>query len=417
MKKVLLIVGLILVSLVILSNLQKAGILGEKSEPGDSTGLDSTGLNEEPAEIQEPLPKGILLKSIPEEADLIFSSSRFILDDSACLDSNGKRLARPMINQTCNEAILSAKQQIYVMDVDHKDCKKQNCPVWRVTNLDCYITGGSVNKDKNKVLINAACADTTRDGKVSMHDEKDLYVVDLPTGEMMNLSAKVGGILSENNHSFSPVEDTILVSARKQGTAEIRLFTMKPDGTGLTQLTNNSEFSDFDAAWSADGTKIVFVRLPQQELPRTIPTQIWMMNADGSGLKKLTDGGENPGGKPNITEFTIGTDTDPDFSPDGKKVVFDRLVKEGNKDIGIWYMYTLEVENPEKLTQITFEESRDLIPSWGEKGILFTRNTLEVKAIMDMRQELIWWKDRKEKVLEDKYNGLFPIGGNSAGWL
>jgi len=80
---------------------------------------------------------------------------------------------------------------------------------------------------------------------------------------------------------------------------------------------------DFDCAWSEDGTKIIFNRLPLPFL--TNPSQIWLMDSGGTNLKKITDGGPNPNNEEPHRSYPIGIDADPDLSPDNKKIVFSRL--------------------------------------------------------------------------------------------
>jgi Tol biopolymer transport system component len=78
-----------------------------------------------------------------------------------------------------------------------------------------------------------------------------------------------------------------------------QLFVMNADGSGVKQLTEQeAEYP----AWSPDGSKIVFMSsIPDYE--------IYQMNADGSGLTRLTN--------------TPGEDGWPACSPDGKKIVFE----------------------------------------------------------------------------------------------
>jgi Tol biopolymer transport system component len=79
-------------------------------------------------------------------------------------------------------------------------------------------------------------------------------------------------------------------TANPDGDEEI--FTMKPDGTSVTQLTDNTggenvfDFapSDFDPAFSADGTKIAFVST------RDRTQEIYTMDADGSNEARLVPG-------------------------------------------------------------------------------------------------------------------------------
>jgi TolB protein len=67
------------------------------------------------------------------------------------------------------------------------------------------------------------------------------------------------------------------------------VWSMNADGTGLTRLTRASghDAHDFDATLSPDGKRIAYRRERNGGYP-----EIWVMNADGSGRHRLTrDGG------------------------------------------------------------------------------------------------------------------------------
>jgi Tol biopolymer transport system component len=80
-----------------------------------------------------------------------------------------------------------------------------------------------------------------------------------------------------------------------------QVFTVRPDGTGLKQLTHVAAGHAASApSWSPDGSKIVF----------TIDNQVWVMNRDGSGKRQLTthqNGFENH---------------NPTWSPDARSIAF-----------------------------------------------------------------------------------------------
>jgi Tol biopolymer transport system component len=72
------------------------------------------------------------------------------------------------------------------------------------------------------------------------------------------------------------------------------IFVMKPDGTGLTQLTHfASHHHDGGGSYSPDGTKIVFEsdRLSSDITPTTYGTfDLFTMNADGSSVTRIVKG-------------------------------------------------------------------------------------------------------------------------------
>ena len=91
----------------------------------------------------------------------------------------------------------------------------------------------------------------------------------------------------------------VVFTSWKEGNHEI--YIMDSVGGNKERLTHNPA-NDTDPDWSPDGTKIAFA-----SAQRNGKRQIYVMNADGSHLKKLTDSRDN---------------SNPDWSPDGGKIVF-----------------------------------------------------------------------------------------------
>jgi Tol biopolymer transport system component len=86
---------------------------------------------------------------------------------------------------------------------------------------------------------------------------------------------------------WSPSGDWIVFNSQNYALVP-QIYICHPDGTGLRQLTRgtNGDVS-FDPTWSPDGTKIMFSHVHftngrgQQDL--------WVMNADGTGLSQVTN--------------------------------------------------------------------------------------------------------------------------------
>lgn len=152
-----------------------------------------------------------------------------------------------------------------------------------------------------------------------------------------------------------------VVANYQDGTGDI--FTMRRDGTSVTQLTFDPELDD-QPTWSSDGSRIAFRSF------RTLAGgNIWMMNADGSNQVNLTpdplpatiensrpawspDGtriayASNEGGTYDIWTMkhdgsnalrlsaTADLDTEPAWSPDGQSIAFRRTLTSGGSDLFI----------------------------------------------------------------------------------
>ncbi|MGC2238114.1 MAG: DUF5050 domain-containing protein [Pyrinomonadaceae bacterium] len=97
----------------------------------------------------------------------------------------------------------------------------------------------------------------------------------------------------------SAAGEKIVFTSLRDGNYEI--YTMNPDGTNQTRLTNNP-MTDEQPSFSPDGTKIVFAS------NRDVIHEIYIMNSDGTNQTRLTS--------------NDATDIQPSFSPDGSKIVF-----------------------------------------------------------------------------------------------
>lgn len=93
--------------------------------------------------------------------------------------------------------------------------------------------------------------------------------------------------------------------------------------------------------WSPDGKKIVFHSY------RDGTYHIWMINKDGSDLTQLTSG--------------ISDNREPDWSPDGKSIVFSSD-RSGNYDI-----WQIDLSSKE-LKQLTIDQANDSNPAFSNSG-------------------------------------------------
>jgi dipeptidyl aminopeptidase/acylaminoacyl peptidase len=90
-----------------------------------------------------------------------------------------------------------------------------------------------------------------------------------------------------------------------------------------TQVTSGDNWKDTDPQWSPDGRRLAFVSdRSGHEFDESYDTDIWVINADGSGLTKISD---------HKTE-----DASPRWSPDGQSIAFLTTIRDtANKQIWI----------------------------------------------------------------------------------
>ena len=139
------------------------------------------------------------------------------------------------------------------------------------------------------------------------------------------------------------------------GSGNFEIYVMNSDGTAVTNLTNNLA-EDSYPAWSPDGSKIAFSS--RREISNGA---IYVMAADGSDVKRITDGG-------------YGGDGRPAWSPDGTKIVFHRVVScdyySCERDL-----FVVNAADGSGLTHLTSGAEDEGDPAWSPDGAWIAFNT------------------------------------------
>jgi plastocyanin len=120
------------------------------------------------------------------------------------------------------------------------------------------------------------------------------------------------------------------------------IWVVNADGSGLTNLTNTPDAAENAPAWSPDGTKIAFVR----------DSDIWVMNADGSNQVDLTN-------QPEV-EFN------PDWSADGSQIAYVRLTV-GEFITSQFDIFTMNADGSNQVN-ITNSDTDELDPAFSPAG-------------------------------------------------
>jgi Tol biopolymer transport system component len=206
-------------------------------------------------------------------------------------------------------------------------------------------------------------------------------------------------------------------------TGSYEIYAVNPDGSGLTGLTAAPESDETEPSWAPDAGRIAFVSDRAGGISRA--TAIYVMNADGSGVRKLVAGGleqTSPAWSPdgasiafsrctfftesgvcsssqivivrpdgqgarNVTEPVAQesvTDSSPSWSPDGKRIVFTRTLSFGDNQI--WVVGA----DGKGLRRLLGDDSEsDHNPSWSPDGtrIVFSSDVLGTDAIFMMNAD------------------------------
>ena len=214
----------------------------------------------------------------------------------------------------------------------------------------------------------------------STADKKQLYVISADGGEAQQLTKTENDI---GSFDWAPDSRRIAFAAadpesktlkdRKEKYGEysvvhadyqmVHLWTIDlPDGTTnaapeAKRLTEGEAFSVGGVAWSPDGTRIAFSAQQDPDLISGFSNDIYVVTIADKAVKKIVS--------------TPGPDTNPKWSPDGKKIAYQTAA--GSK----YFYYTngriavapAEGGTPEVVTA-AFDEDPNLI-DWGTDGIYF----------------------------------------------
>jgi len=118
-------------------------------------------------------------------------------------------------------------------------------------------------------------------------DGGGLFVLDVTDGSLTQLVDSKDGQIAGCDLSYDGT--TVAFSWRRKGSPFYQVYTIRADGTGLTQLTRGDHFN-YDASWLPDG-RIVFLstRIAQAAYCFFTPVGIlYTMNADGSDPRRIS---------------------------------------------------------------------------------------------------------------------------------
>ncbi|MEX0692538.1 MAG: hypothetical protein WD934_11695 [Gemmatimonadales bacterium] len=170
--------------------------------------------------------------------------------------------------------------------------------------------------------------------------------------------------------TLSPDGHTIVFTSTRDG--DLDIHTMNVDGTNLRRLTHTPGY-DGGAFFSPDGSKIIYRAhhpatpeelaeyqgLLAQQLVRPSRMEIWVMDADGSNQRPVTNLG--------------GANFAPYFHPDGRRILFSSNHQDPRSRNLDLFLINLDGTN---LVQVTYDRDFDGFPMFSPDGtkLVFASN-------------------------------------------
>lgn len=142
------------------------------------------------------------------------------------------------------------------------------------------------------------------------------------------------------------------------------LFVMGTDGSEQSYLVHGSS-----ASWSRDNQHVAFdasetgLGTPIRDDPGSATTDSDIFTIS------VGDALEGVGERKNITNSPTRIDEDPDWSPDGKVIVFtSHGVNENQQNPTLAEIYVIKAHGKDEPTQLTFNNQEERAPAWSPDG-------------------------------------------------
>lgn len=165
-------------------------------------------------------------------------------------------------------------------------------------------------------LALGGCQNNSTQSDTKVIEKPDVQIVD---GRMTPEVLEAFGRVSSPTPSpdGTKIIFTLAYESIEENRSNAEIYSMEADGSGMKRLTTTPS-SESNLQWIDNGNKIAYLRKDD----KTGKSQLHVMNADGSGVKCLSSI-EN-----GIECFVI--------SPDGKKIIFGSPIKAYNKNEDIF---------------------------------------------------------------------------------
>ena len=274
---------------------------------------------------------------------------------------------------------LNGKFGIYIMDADGANptnLTRGGGPAWSPDGLQIafYVGNDLLGSDisvvdlfgnnlwsltNNRIDLNifpAWSPDGTKIAFVSNRGgNRDIYIM---TADGKNPKNLTWDLLEEDRPSWSPDGKKIVFGAyqrnHQKNRGESDIFMIDADGANRINLTQDPPAINSYPSWSPDRKKIAYSASPKPHL-WFAPFNIHVMNADGTNPIMLTKAGRW------IYESR------PNWSPDGKRIVFTRQEPDGTDDI-----YSMYADGSGLINLTQSPRVQDNSPSWRPKGLSVT---------------------------------------------
>ncbi len=298
--------------------------------------------------------------------NLIFEGERHLANVKQ-LTHDGENSAEAYLSYDASKIIFQSTRgefkcdQIFTMNIDGSDVRLVSTGKGRTTCA--YFM-----KDNEHIIFSSTHAgadscpprpDMSRGYVWGVYSSYDIYITKNDGSDLRPLTAAPG---YDAEATISPNGTKIVFTSLRDG--DLDIYSMDINGTNVQRLTTALGY-DGGPFYSPDGSKIIFrayrpedpediatyQTLLQQNLIQPSKLDIFVMNADGSDQRRVTNNGAA-----NFAPF---------FHPDGRRIIFCSNLEDPQKRNFDLYMIDMDGSGLEK---ITYHDQFDGFPMFTPDG-------------------------------------------------
>lgn len=250
--------------------------------------------------------------------------------------------------------------------------------------------------DGQRLAIRRILTDSDGNGRLGIGDTESLVVSDTARGVEGAITPRATGVTGVAAQApqrytgldWSPVADILVYSAAGEGSGDDLYRTIpRPDndGTQTRNLTFTAAVRERRPRIDPAGSVAAYERTDTGS-----KSEIWIFTTTTS-QQRVTRGGDGSG---SLGDLAVGGDSDPDYAPDGTRLVFRRLSGAGNGGLGTWDILSVRTDGTGLTTLATGPVYRSA-PDWGPRGIVFS----EIDRATNLARLVVIQADGASRVL------------------
>jgi Tol biopolymer transport system component len=280
-----------------------------------------------------------------------------------------------------------APREVYGVDADGANLTRMT--FCNTQSASCDNAEAVPSPDGLRYAARRVLKDADGDGRLTPEDGVALLILDPRQGQEGQLTLRVASSSSTlpvvlkriSGVDWAPAGDMLVFSAEGEGGPD-DLYRTVPridtDGSQTGPLSATTDVRERRPRMNQAGTYAAYERGDPASR-----SEVWLFQSELQQAQVTTGG--SPGPPLADGSYAVGSDADPDFSPDGASLVFRRLTGPGS-GTGTWEIYTVQSDGS-SLARVAEGSVFRGAPDWGPSGIAFAETDANGSRLVTMKAD------------------------------